>query len=38
MLQAAFAFTRHIYHLSKNEDRFLLKEEVRTDDVVDALG
>jgi hypothetical protein len=37
-LQAAYAFTRHIYRLHKNEDRFFLKEEVRMDDVVDALG
>jgi pimeloyl-ACP methyl ester carboxylesterase len=37
-LQDAYAFTRHIYRLYKNEDRFLLKEEVRPDDIVDALG
>jgi hypothetical protein len=37
-LQAAFAFTRGIYRLYKNESRFFLKEEVRMDDVVDALG
>jgi hypothetical protein len=37
-LQAAYAFTRHIYRLYKNEDRFFLKEEVRMDDIVDALG
>jgi hypothetical protein len=36
-LQAAFAFTRNIYRLYKNEDRFFLKEEVRMDDVVDRL-
>jgi len=35
-LQAAFAFTRGIYRLYKNESRFFLKEEVRMDDVVDA--
>lgn len=37
-MQAAFAFTRNIFRLYKNEDRFFLKEEVRMDDVVDALG
>jgi hypothetical protein len=36
-LQAAYSFTRNIFRLSKNEDRFFLKEEVRMDDVVDAL-
>jgi hypothetical protein len=37
-LQDAFAFTRHIYRLHKAEDRLFLKEEVRMDDIVDALG
>ena len=37
-LQAAYAFTRQIFRLYKNEDRFFLKEEVRMDDIVDALG
>jgi dienelactone hydrolase len=37
-LQVAHTFTHHIYRLYKNEDRLLLKEEVRPDDVVDALG
>ena len=37
-LQEAYAFTRHIYRLYKNEDHFFLKEEVRPDDIVDALG
>ena len=36
-LQAAFAFTHNIYRLYKNEDNFFLMEEVRMDDVVDAL-
>jgi hypothetical protein len=36
-LQSAFSFTRNIFRLYKNEDRFFLKEEVRMDDVVDAL-
>jgi dienelactone hydrolase len=37
-LQTAYAFTRQIFRLYKNEDRFFLKEEVRMDDIVDALG
>jgi len=37
-IQAAFAFTSNIYRLYKNEDRFVLREEVRVDDIVDALG
>jgi cephalosporin-C deacetylase-like acetyl esterase len=37
-LQTVYAFTRHIFRLYKNDDRFFLKEEVRMDDVVDALG
>src|SRR5262249_26791403 len=36
-LQDAFSFTRNIFRLYNNEDRFFLKEEVRMDDVVDAL-
>jgi dienelactone hydrolase len=36
-LQDAFAFTRNIFRLYNNEDHFFLKEEVRMDDVVDAL-
>jgi hypothetical protein len=37
-LQAAYAFTHHIYRLYKNEGSFFLKEEVRMDDIVDVLG
>jgi len=37
-LQEAYAFPHLIYRLYKAEYRFFLKEEVRTDDVVDAFG
>jgi dienelactone hydrolase len=37
-LQTAYAFTRQIFRLYKNEERFFLKEEVRMDDIVDAFG